>query len=150
MQLGITLVVPRQRIGVGLVAINEEGDVLLLQHVFHPFTPWGLPGGWLKRNEHPKDGVLRELQEETGLYGVVDRPILVNYDSHPPHIGIAYRGKIISGEISLSPEIMAARWFADDELPSSLDPFVRQAIQAAKIEVDSLAMAFEEMVDLKS
>ena len=59
MQLGILLTVPQQRIGVGVVVLDEIGRVLLLRHVFHPFAPWGVPGGWLHRHEDPAAGALR-------------------------------------------------------------------------------------------
>lgn len=131
MRFGIILFVPRQRIGVGVVLVNEREQVLMLRHVFHPRTPWGLPGGWLNRNEDPKLGALRELKEETGLIGTIDKPVLVTYDSYPPHIGIAYRGKVVSGELSLSPEIIEANWFSQENLPSPIMPFVRNAISAA-------------------
>ena len=63
---GVRIVVPRQRVGVSLVAFNTDEEVFLLRHVFHTAIPWGLPGGWLARDEAPARGVARELREETG------------------------------------------------------------------------------------
>src|SRR5690606_16380020 len=40
---------------------------------------WTFPGGGLEHGEDPYDGVLRELTEETGYSGVIDR--LVGIDS---------------------------------------------------------------------
>ena len=68
---GIYLFTPRHRVGVNVVVMDERQRVLLLKHVFHPQSPWGLPGGWLSRHEDPKEGVLRELREETGLTAVL-------------------------------------------------------------------------------
>lgn len=64
---GVRFVVPRQRVGVALITFNIDGEILLLRHVFHTAIPWGLPGGWLGRNEAPEDGLIRELREEIGL-----------------------------------------------------------------------------------
>lgn len=38
---------------------------------------WGMPGGWLDFGEQPVEGVVRELQEETGLF---KHPLLI--DAH--------------------------------------------------------------------
>jgi 8-oxo-dGTP diphosphatase len=131
MYLGIHFIVPRQRIGVALVAVDESERVFMLHHVFHPYAPWGLPGGWLKRNESPADGALRELKEETGLTAELGPPVLIGHDTRPRHIGIAYLAKIQSGSMSLSVEILDAKWFPFDDLPSSMLPFTRLAIETA-------------------
>ncbi|MCB9431468.1 MAG: NUDIX domain-containing protein [Ardenticatenaceae bacterium] len=130
MLLGIRLFVPRQRLGVTMVALDERNRVLLLRHVFHPEYPWGLPGGWLGRNEPPDQGVLRELREETGLTAVLGPTLLVRREDHPPHIGIAYLGYVQPGAFSLSGEIIEAAWFDPDDLPP-LYPFMDDAIQIA-------------------
>lgn len=130
MVLGINFLVPRQRIGTSLVAFDEHDRVLMLRHVFHPFSPWGLPGGWLKRNEDPAVGVLRELREETGLTAVLGPVVCVAHEPYPIHIGIAYLGQIQPGQISLSNEIIESAWFDVDQLPSPLLPFVHSAIHA--------------------
>jgi 8-oxo-dGTP diphosphatase len=129
---GVRLVVPRRRVGVALVALNNEDQVLLLRHVFHPAAPWGLPGGWLNRYESPAAGVLRELYEETGLTARLKSVVCVKGQSRPDHIGIAYLGYIEETAVmQLSPEIIEAVWFKRTQLPGSLQPFVQTAIQSA-------------------
>ena len=49
------------------VIFNKEGKVLLLKHRFRPGSGWGLPGGFLKPDEQPLDGLQRELREEIAL-----------------------------------------------------------------------------------
>ncbi len=130
MVLGINLLVPRQRIGASLVAFDEHDRVLMLRHVFHPFAPWGLPGGWLKRSEDPAAGVLRELREETGLTAVLGPVVCVAHEPSPVHVGIAYLGRVQPSSMTLSLEIIEAAWFEMDALPSPLLPFVQSAIHA--------------------
>jgi len=131
MVLGIRTVVPPVRIGVAIVGFNEREEVLMLRHVFHPATPWGLPGGWLAAGEAPADCALRELREEAGLSAVIGPPVHIARDPHPDHIGIAYLGWIRHGVPTPGPEIIEAQWFAPADLPRPLLPFTQQAIVAA-------------------
>lgn len=131
MKWGIRLVVPRHRVGVVLVIMDETNRVLLLNHVFHPFESWGLPGGWLDRKESPAEGVLRELKEETGLTAVIDDIIQIDRQPRPSHLGVVYLGRIIGGTLRLSPEIIEAQWFPADALPDAMQDFHRQAIDTA-------------------
>ncbi len=103
----------------------------MLRHVFHPYYEWGLPGGWLKKNEAPEVGVLRELKEETGLTAVLGSAVSVSHSLQPPHIGIAYGGRLAGGDLQLSHEIIEASWFSVDNLPTPLSPHTHQAIRAA-------------------
>lgn len=131
MRLGIRLVVPRQRIGVAVVLLDDDQNVLLLRHVFHPDTPWGIPGGWLNRNEAPEAGVLREVREETGLRAELGPVVQLNHVTAPAHLGIVFRGVVTGGSLSLSPEILEAAWFAPDALPSPMMPATTEAIMTA-------------------
>lgn len=131
MSMGVRLAVPRQRIGVALVAFNTNAEILLLRHVFHPAAPWGLPGGWLNRNEDPAAGVVREMREETGLGVRLGPPIYISHESTPPHLGIAFLGWVEPGSPQLSPEILEVRWCNPQQLSIRLLPFTRRAISAA-------------------
>ena len=131
MVLGIHLTVPRHRMGVSVVATDEAGRILLLHHVFHPYTPWGLPGGWLGRNESPQECALRELREETGLTGSLGPVVHMARDSDVTQLSVAYLALVTPGPLQLGAEIMGAEWFPADALPSPLLPFTRAAIAAA-------------------
>lgn len=131
MRLGIRVFVPRHRIGATLIAFNEQDEILMLRHVFHPHAPWGPPGGWMGRNESPETCLVREVREETGLDAIIGPVIHAEQDSHPHHVTIAYMGETRPGPITLSEEILEARWFAPDDLPEPLYNFVREAIRRA-------------------
>lgn len=62
-------------------AIVERDDALLLVKRAPHLSEggkWGLPGGFLDRDERLVDGVLRELREETGWTGEVRRLLRIN------------------------------------------------------------------------
>jgi len=114
-----------------LIGFGEESKILMLNHVYHPTASWGLPGGWLDKDEAPAECALRELKEETGLSAILGPVVLVTHEVIPPHIGIAYMAKIKPGEIQLSSEIISAAWFNPDDLPEPILSFTRDAIKAA-------------------
>lgn len=129
----VKLAVARHRAGVTLVCFNQSDQVLLLRHVFHPLTPWDLPGGWLERDESPADCVLRELREETGLTAQLGPVVRLTRETEPSHIVITYLGRLNGSAPKpvLSTEILEAHWFAPDELPKKIRPATRMAIESA-------------------
>jgi ADP-ribose pyrophosphatase YjhB (NUDIX family) len=131
MKLGIWLVVPKQRVGTGVVVMDDRGRVLLLNHVFHPVFPWDVPGGWLNRNEDPAVGALRELWEETGITAELGPVVRLKKEDYPDHLGIAFLAFANPQPMHLSNEILEARWFEPDALPEKLVPFSRAAIETA-------------------
>lgn len=60
--------------------VERDGALLLVRRAPHLSEggKWGLPGGFLDRDERVADGVLRELREETGWAGVVQRLLRIN------------------------------------------------------------------------
>ena len=74
----------RQRVAAYAV-ILREGDILLsrLAERISPDELWTLPGGGLDHGEDPRDAVLREIHEETGLTAMVGETARV-YSAHLP------------------------------------------------------------------
>lgn len=112
----------------GVVGIiwNEQGEVLLVEHVFHPRHRWGLPGGWIGNDEKPADALIRELEEELGLLATAETLVLFD-KTQRNHLDFAYTCSIQNTVQKLSGELLAYDWFAPNALPK-LHPFQYQAI----------------------
>jgi ADP-ribose pyrophosphatase YjhB (NUDIX family) len=67
--------------------VERDGALLLVKRApnLSEGGKWGLPGGFLDRDERLVDGVLRELREETGWTGEVRRLLRVNSRPDRPH-----------------------------------------------------------------
>lgn len=121
---------PRYTVGVVGILFNEVGHVLIVEHVFHPENPWGLPGGWIERNEQPTTAVLRELEEELQLKARIKQVIYVE-KNFKNHLDIAFLCEATTGIGELSHELLNYKWLDPDDLPG-LHPFHQQAIDVAK------------------
>lgn len=123
---------PKYSVGVIGVVINDAGEVLLVEHVFHPYRPWGLPGGWIDFNEDPSDAVQRELREELEL-DIVATDVLLTQRTQFNHLDVAFLCHVDDYHIgTLSYELLSYRWFTPDDLPP-LHDFHREAIARAHI-----------------
>jgi 8-oxo-dGTP diphosphatase len=71
---------PWIRIGAYGVVTDKDGRVLACRIAEgYPWAgAWTLPGGGVEWGEHPNDAVVRELAEETGLVGRVERIVAVD------------------------------------------------------------------------
>ncbi len=122
----------QQKFSVGVVGVtlDDEHHVLLVEHVFHPLHPWGLPGGWVDRNEDPQCAIEREYMEELGIKIDVG-PILLMESQNSNHLDIAYLCTSNAEKIDkLSYELLQHRWFNWKNLPDIRD-FHRRAIHNA-------------------
>lgn len=122
---------PRFTVGAVGVVLNAQDDVLLVEHVFHPQEPWGLPGGWVERNEGPRDGLKRELREETGLDVIVLEPLLIEKSLLPAHLDVAFLCRAAGDVCRLSAELTNYRWTPLEDIPP-LAPFHDAAVTAAR------------------
>lgn len=107
----MTTPTPRQRLAAYALVVRDE-HLLLAQLSRRTSWPgaWTLPGGGVDHGEHPRDAVVREVYEETGLH--VDLGRLLDVDSihfvgQSPH-GVTedYHGVrlIFEGQVDSRPE----------------------------------------------
>ena len=115
----------------GAMLFDDEGRILLLEHVFRPDSGWGIPGGFLSRSEQPHDGLRRELREEIDIE-IEDVELLFTRTlPRPRQVEIYFRARVIGDPKPSSFEIKKAQWFTLNELPEELSKDQRRLIQRA-------------------
>lgn len=119
----------RYTVGVVAVTFDQLGQVLLVEHAYHPRFPWGLPGGWADANEDPAAAVLRELREELQLEARTIDVVHVSKTADN-HIDLAFMCEALGAAGKLNHELLAYEWADVDNLPS-LRPFHQRSIEAA-------------------
>lgn len=124
--LAIRLTQHKFTVSVVAMVVNPDGKVLMLDHYLRPGSSWGLPGGFIDRDEAPEAAVRRELKEETGLE--ITELSLVKVRTIRRHIEIIFRGKGEGTPVLAVREIREARWLFPDELPADMYPHQREMI----------------------
>ena len=113
------VVLPRFRMAVAALVFDEHGRILLFKHTYRKLA-WGIPAGGLEHGEQPKDAIVREFFEETGMTIEVVNLLLADSSPHFQHISLVYLCEIVSGEFRESHEISEIQYFNVDNLPSML------------------------------
>lgn len=129
----IWIAAPRHRVGAVVVLFNDENRLLLVEHLYHPDEPWGLPGGWVGPGESPQEAARRELLEETRFEVEIGPLVHMERSPRPWHLSIAFTGRLLGGDLHLSGELLDAVWVDPEHLPDGLSSFVRRAVETAVI-----------------
>jgi 8-oxo-dGTP diphosphatase len=105
--------------------VIRDGRVLLVRRAIEPFCGyWDIPGGFLEAEEHPAAGVVREIEEETGLRIRLTALLgiyIATYGAESEYtLNIHYLAEVVSGEPRPASDVSELAWFAPHELPSDL------------------------------
>lgn len=113
-----------RHVTVGAIAVKNN-QILLVKRAKNLSNgdKYAIPGGFLNRDENTSQAVLRELKEETGYDGKIDRLFFINDSPFRPQedrqnvdfIFIVNIGEKVSGSDS---EVQKVEWFNLGELPS--------------------------------
>lgn len=119
-------------VGISGVVLNDKNEVLLLRHRFWREGVWGLPSGYANRNESLPACFAREVLEETG-YRINVEALLRVVSGYKLRLEANYLARLIGGSLRLDrKEVLEARFFPIDALPSELLNSHRELIQLAK------------------
>jgi ADP-ribose pyrophosphatase YjhB (NUDIX family) len=113
------------------IVINDEREVLLLEHVLRPASGWALPGGFLEAAEQAESALRREIMEEAGLELENIHPYIAN--TSRSHVEIFFVASPIGSPAVRSREIIDCKWFRCETLPSDMSSvqqrLIRQVLQ---------------------
>ena len=113
------------------VIFNKEGKVLLLKHRFRPGSGWGLPGGFLKADEQPLEGLQRELREEIALELDQVEIFWARSFKRPRQIEIIFCATTRNEPSLQSIEVESAVWCSSDSLPPGLPKDQKSLVERA-------------------
>lgn len=136
------------RSSVAMVLLNKDGQVFVGHKDKHPNDIWEMPQGAIDPGEAAREAVVREMQEETGLwhhhvslFQQVNEPIFV--DLPADMVGVKWNGQYrgerqtwyiyqVDQEDAINihgphPEYNDWRWVAPSDLPSICFPYRRAA-----------------------
>lgn len=104
-------------IGVTGVILNKDNEILVCNHTYRDGERWSLPGGYIKKKEHPREGLAREIEEEMGFSVGVDEEYRIRTDRETARLDISLIGHYICGEFRSSNEVSEAGFFSFANLP---------------------------------
>lgn len=123
---------PTAKVDIRGLAISEDNKILLVQESVD--GKWSLPGGWGDIGYSPKETIVKEFKEETGLDVVPDR-LLAVFDKrmhpHPPQPFYVYKMvfhcKIVSTEIIKGFDVLDVQYFNIKYLPDLSEDRILQS-----------------------
>lgn len=113
---------PTAKVDIRGLMISEDKRVLLVKESMD--GKWSLPGGWADIGYSPKETIVKEFKEETGL-DVIPERLLAVFDKkmhpHPPQAFYVYKMvfycKATTTAISKGFDVLDVQYFAIDDLP---------------------------------
>ena len=144
------------RIGVGIIVLNNQNQVLVGKRKDNPGNNWQMPQGGVNKNEDFTAAMQRELAEETSINNIkilIEIECMYEYELPESLIGIIWKGKFrgqkqkwfiarflgIDDEININtkyPEFIDWRWIEPKKLPEVIVDFKKNLYNSLLKEIN--------------
>ena len=126
------------RYSIVVKAVVFRGDEVLLMrrsdYIPSKAGEWDIPGGVLRKDEDPIEGLKRETQEEAGIrieVGACFGCFWFGHVGQPSHLGLSFAARYIDGEVTASVEHTHVGWYSTDSLPDDVTDWVCGSVKEA-------------------
>lgn len=127
------------------IILGPTGHILLGRNRSHRFN---LPGGKLHQNEHPVDGLYREIEEETGFTKLKGLKYLWEHKNNKIFIAQQEKDTRPTNVNDPDQEFNSFGWFSTTKLPVRLDRYAKSILETY-INKKATAGTIEVLVDGK-
>ncbi|MFC7382203.1 NUDIX hydrolase [Sphaerisporangium rhizosphaerae] len=120
---------PLHSVSAGAAVLRDDGLLLVIKR--RDNGEWVLPGGIVELDEGPRDTVIREVLEETGVE--VEPELLTGvYKNMRRHVvSLVFRCRPVAGEAHETDEAAEVAWFTPAEITSHMtEPFAIRLLDA--------------------
>ena len=129
-------------IGIFAIIFDKKDRVLLCHR--RDYDLWNLPGGGLEKGESPRQGVIREVKEETGLIVETERLSGVYYKPENNEIIFSFVCKIIDGEITLTDEADQINYLDVNDFPQNVSPKQKERAEDALLKKEKSVLKIQK------
>jgi NAD+ diphosphatase len=106
-----------------IVLVRRDRHILLARHAGRGSATFSCLAGFMEVGETPEQTLCREVREETAIEISNIRYVRSQSWPFPSQLMLGFHADYAGGEIRVDgEEILEARWFAADSLPSALPP----------------------------
>jgi len=111
----------------------KDGRFLLIKRGIPPKKGmWGCPSGFVESGETPEEAGLRELREEAGVTGAIQRLVRVarlqDEELYGDMLAVSYLVDVTAGEPAAGAEVDDVRYCDASELPAYLARSLRDVV----------------------
>jgi 8-oxo-dGTP pyrophosphatase MutT (NUDIX family) len=108
----------RHSVSVAAVVVDDENRVLVVQR--RDNGKWEIPGGILELDESIHAGLLREVEEETGLFVKLEQLTGVYKNIKLGVVALVFRARMIGGVPGPTEESVAVDWWTVDRVAAEM------------------------------
>ncbi len=115
----------------------KDGRFLLIKRGIPPKKGlWGCPSGFVESGETPEEACLRELREEAGVTGAIERLVRVvrlqDEELYGDMLAVSYLVNVTAGEPAAGTEVDDVRYCEAADLPAYLARSLRDVVDEVR------------------